>query len=120
MKVTRFSLTTIAACLLAGCATTGQVMDRTPAVSFTSTAPADQIVSCYAPKALAEWGQSKVIPNGDGQTIVVSGSAWGNPLAIATVMPGQTATSISVKRGNAVSDRVFNSIVATLRTCITP
>jgi len=112
-----FAIAALGVLLLSGCATTGQVMQRAPSVTLTSSATPQQVVNCYAPKALANWGQSKVIPNGDGQTIVVSASAFGDPIAVASVMPSGSATSIAVRRGNMVSDHVFDSIVSTLRGC---
>lgn len=102
---------------MTGCATTGQVMQNAPSATLASSQSAQAVVNCYAPKAIQEWGQSKIVPDGAGQIIVVSASAWGNPIAVATVMPSNTGSSVTVRRGKMTSDRVFDSVVSTLRGC---
>ena len=108
------------ACLigsLAGCTTTGDIMQRAPVAQFTSTKPAAQVSGCIAPRIFKGWGQSKVTPSGAGSMIIVSGSAWGNPMAIIDVQPGSPGANIAIRRGGMVSDHVFNDIVAAAAAC---
>lgn len=102
---------------LAGCATTGNVMDRAPVASFVSSKPANVTAGCLAPVMLAQWPQTKVTPSGDGQMIVVSGSAWGNPVAIFTIEPALHGSRVALRRGS-VADRVFMNIETSAHKCL--
>jgi hypothetical protein len=101
---------------VAGCATTGDVIQRAPAVQFASTKPPAQVSSCIAPAILHDWGQSKIAPSDNGTMIVVSGSAWGNPVAIIEVRPASTGSHLTIRRGG-VSDHVFDGIVHVAQVC---
>lgn len=101
---------------LAGCATTGDVMQRAPTTQFASEKPPTQVGACIAPAILHDWGQSKIAPNDRGTMIVVSGSAWGNPVAIIDVQPASRGSQVTIRRG-AVSDRVLNGIVRAAQAC---
>ena len=102
---------------LAACATTGDVMQRSPAVQFESMQSPAPISGCLAPRILKDWGQSKTSPNGRGTMIVVGGSAWGNPIAVIDIQATDPGARIAIRRGGGVSDRVFDGVVATARSC---
>lgn len=102
---------------LTACTTTGDVMQRAPAAQFASTRTVAQVSGCIAPRVFKEWAQSKVTPSGDGSMIVVSGSAWGNPMAIINVQPVASGSQIAIQRGGIVSDRVFEGIVHNAKAC---
>jgi hypothetical protein len=107
----------VASSAIAGCATTGDVMQRSPAVEFTSAQTAQQVSGCIAPRIFKDWGESKVSPDGAGSMIMVAAGAWGGPTAIINVQPSGIDARISIRRGPLVSDRVFNGIVQTAREC---
>lgn len=117
MKNLAIGLVVCIALWLGGCTTTGDVMQRAPAAEFTSAQSAQHVSGCIAPRVLKDWGQSKVTPAGDGFTIAVSGSAWGNPVAIIDVQPASPGSHVSIRRGGMVSDRVFGSIVTAAQAC---
>lgn len=102
---------------LAGCATTGNVMDRAPVASFVSSNSVSVTAECLTPIMLAQWPQTKVAPSGDGQMIIVSGSAWGNPVAIFTIEHAYDGSHVALRRGS-VADQVLKSIETSARACI--
>lgn len=112
----RLVLLVAGAFAIAGCATTGNVVQRAPSAQFASAKPLAQVNGCIAPRILKGWGQSKTNPNGSGTMIIVSGSAWGNPVAIIDVQPVLSGSRITVRRGSS-SDRVFNGILRTAQAC---
>lgn len=117
MELVAFGICACAVLGLGGCTTTGEVMQRAPVAQFASAQSAQHVSGCIAPRVFKDWGQSKVTPSGDGSMIVVSASAWGNPVAIIDVQPATQGSNIAVRRGGMVSDRVFDGIVATAKSC---
>jgi len=105
------------ALVLGSCATTGDVMQRAAAAQFASAKPAAAVSGCIAPRMLHNWGESKVVPSGAGPMIVVSGSSWGDPVAIIDVQPAASGSQVSIRRGAMVSDKVFDGIVRTAQAC---
>jgi hypothetical protein len=112
----RHALAAIACVLLSGCATTGDVMQRQTVRTLASPHAVAEVVGCMAPRIVRDWGESKTTPAGRGTMIAVSASAWGNPIAVIDVQPGDTGSTIAIRRGPS-ADRVFAGIVRIAQAC---
>jgi hypothetical protein len=109
---------TLAIASVSGCASPGDVMQRAPAATLTSSKTVRAVVGCAAPLAFKKWPHTKVVPDEGGTMLLLGGDVWGNVPIIADVQPTPHGSTVTVRR-KLTTDHVFNDAISNVITpCI--
>lgn len=109
-------VTALAALLLAGCVSYGEMQERMPMFALDSERPVDEVLGCIAPQ-WAEFTSPNIVPDGQGKVMSALGRGPEQILMQVSIWPAASGSRIEYRQAGGISTGAFRRAQEAVRAC---